>query len=68
MSQVLEWHMPENVVDQMNDVLVHEIIFLEKFVRGRVTGTTRLRHSPTGIETDNTHMSNSAAISSIIHK
>ncbi len=39
MSRVLEWYMPENVVDQMNDVLVHEILFLEKFIRGRATGS-----------------------------
>ena len=41
-SRVLEWHMPENVVDQMNDVLVHEILFLQKFVCGRAIGT----HTP----------------------
>ncbi len=65
MSRVLDWHMPENVVDQMNDVFVYEILLLEKFIRGRATGThpTLLRHSTTGIETNNTHMSNSAAIS-----
>ena len=39
MSRVLEWHMPENVVDQMNDVRVHEILFLEKYIRGRATAT-----------------------------
>jgi hypothetical protein len=38
MSRVLEWHMPENVVDHMNDVLVHEILFHEKIIRGRATG------------------------------
>ncbi len=42
MRQALEWHMPENVVVQMNDVLVHEILFLEKFIRGRATGTHTL--------------------------
>ena len=47
MSRVLEWHMPENVVDQMNDVLVQEILFLEKFVRGRATGTHTQRGSGT---------------------
>ncbi len=26
MSPVLEWHMPENVIDQMNDVVVHKIL------------------------------------------
>ncbi len=45
MSRVLEWHMPENVVDQMNDVLVHEILFLEKFIRRRATGTHTQRGS-----------------------
>ncbi len=39
--------MPENVVDQMNDLLVHEILFLEKFVRGRATGTHTQRGSGT---------------------
>jgi hypothetical protein len=40
-TRVFEWHIPENVVDQMNDVLVHEILFLDKFTRasGRATGT-----------------------------
>jgi hypothetical protein len=47
MSRVLEWHMPENVVDQMNDVLVHEILFFEKFIRGRATGTHTQRRSGT---------------------
>ncbi len=47
MSRNLEWHMPENVVDQMNDVLVHEILFLEKFIRGRATGTHTQRGSGT---------------------
>ena len=47
MSRVLEWHMPENVVDHMNDVLVHEILFHEKFIRGRATGTHNQRGSGT---------------------
>ncbi len=49
MSRVLEWHMPENVVDpsQMNDVLVHEILLLEKFICGRATGTHIQRGSGT---------------------
>jgi hypothetical protein len=38
MSRGFEWHIPENVVDQMNDVLVEEIFFLDKFARGRATG------------------------------
>ncbi len=48
MSLVLEWHMPENVVDHMNDGLVHEILFHEKFIRGRATGTHDQRGSGTG--------------------
>jgi hypothetical protein len=47
MSRVLEWHMPETVVAQMNDVLVHEILFLEKFMRGKATGTNTQRVSGT---------------------
>jgi hypothetical protein len=47
MSRVLEWHVPENVVDQMNDVLVHEILFLEKFICGRLTGTHTQRGAGT---------------------
>ena len=47
MSLVLEWNMPENVVDRMKDVLVHEILFLEKFIRGRATGTHAQRGSGT---------------------
>ena len=47
MSRVLEWHMPENVVDQMNYVLVHEILFHGKFIRGRATGTHDQRGSGT---------------------
>ncbi len=34
-----EWHIPENAVDQRNDVLVQDIFFLDKFIRGRATGT-----------------------------
>ena len=39
MSRVLEWHMPEYVVDHMNNVLFQEILFPEKFICGRATGT-----------------------------
>jgi hypothetical protein len=39
MSSLLEWHMPKNVVDQMNDVLIQEKLFLVKFIRGRATAT-----------------------------
>jgi hypothetical protein len=39
MSRGFEWHIPENVVDQMNNVLVQDIFFLDKFIRGRATGT-----------------------------
>ncbi len=38
-GRVFEWHIPENVVDQMNDVLVQDIFFLDKFIRGRATGS-----------------------------
>jgi hypothetical protein len=38
-SRLSEWHIPENVVDLMSDVLVQEIFFLDKFARGRATGT-----------------------------
>jgi hypothetical protein len=47
MSQVVEWHMPENVIDQINDVLVQEIFFLDKLIRGRATGT----HTKRGLGT-----------------
>ena len=47
MSRVLEWHIPEYVIDHMNDVLVHEILFPEKFIRGRATGTHDQRCSGT---------------------
>ncbi len=40
--------MPENVVDHMNYGLVHEILFHEKFIRGRATGTHDQRGSGTG--------------------
>ena len=39
MSWVFEWHIPENFVDQMNDVLVQDTFFVDKFIRGRATGT-----------------------------
>ncbi len=39
MSQVFEWHIPENVVDQINNVLVQGKFFFDKFIRGRATDT-----------------------------
>jgi hypothetical protein len=39
LSRVLEWHIPDNVVDQTNDVLVQDIFFLDKFIRGRAAVT-----------------------------
>ncbi len=39
MSLVYECHIPENVVDQMNNVLVQEILFLDISALGRVTDT-----------------------------
>ncbi len=43
MRRVLEWHNPENVVDHnpenVDDDLVQDTFFLDKFIRGRATGT-----------------------------
>jgi hypothetical protein len=39
MGRVFEWHIPENIVDQINNVLVQDKFFLDKFIRGRATAT-----------------------------
>jgi hypothetical protein len=39
LSRVFEWYIPENVIDQMNDVLVQDIFSLDEFICGRAIGT-----------------------------